>query len=127
MQPIRSSVAVDSYAPPRVNAAYRRANGEAPLSTHRSEAPLSALLRPQLVALSDDDVRGIERRMHHHDRAVQRNNRIEERVSRVSAQAQATAEQRQAQLRQRAARHAKVAGELRVKQIQEEYRTMGMR
>ncbi|KPA83818.1 hypothetical protein ABB37_02028 [Leptomonas pyrrhocoris] len=127
MQPITSSIAVDSYTTPSVNAAYKRANGESALSNHATTVVLPALLRPQLVVLSDDDLRGLERRMYYEDRTAQRNDRIEERVSRASAQARAAAEQREVQLRKRAARSAKAAGELRVRQIQEEYRTTGMR
>lgn len=127
MQPISSAVAVDSYVAPRANASYRRAHVAASLATHASEPPLPALLRPQLLTLSDDDVRGVERRMVHSERAALRDARIAERAARVAAQAEAAAGEREVRLRQRAARRAKVAGEVKAKQLQEEYRTMGMR
>ncbi|KPI87142.1 hypothetical protein ABL78_3795 [Leptomonas seymouri] len=127
MQPIAPLVAVDTYPAPSVNAAYKRANGEAPFSSRTTEAMLPALLRPQFVALSEDDLRGLERRMYYQDRAAQRDSRIEERVARASARTRAAAEQREAQLRLRAARNAKVAGEVRVRKVEEEYRVMGMR
>lgn len=127
MQPVTSSIGVDSYNSPSVNVTYKRANGEVPLSVNTPQPVLPALLRLQFVVLSNDDLRGLERRIYYQDRAAQRDNRIEERAARVAAQSRLTAEQREAKLRQHAARHAKVDGEVRVKQIQEEYRTIGMR
>jgi hypothetical protein len=127
MQTISSAIAVGTFAAPPVNATYKRANGEAPLSQHKTESVLPALLRPQFIALSDDDLHGLERRVYYQDRAAQRNSCIAERAARASASARLAAEQRESRLRLRAARHAKAAGEVRVKEIQEEYRTIGMR
>ncbi|AYU79059.1 hypothetical protein conserved [Leishmania donovani] len=130
MQPISSAVPVDTYTAPLVNASYRRANGEAPLSSSRasdSQLPyVPALVRPQLQFFSENDIRALELRMEYQAQDAARSQRIDARASRVSAEAHAAAEQRSAMLRQRAARHAKAAGEVRVKKIQEDYRSMGM-
>ncbi|KAG5501332.1 hypothetical protein JIQ42_06333 [Leishmania sp. Namibia] len=129
MQPISSAVPVDTYAAPRVNASHKRANGEAPLSRLRASdrglPHVPALVRPQLQCLTEDDIRALEKRMEFQARADTRGQRIDARVSRVSIEAHAAAEQRSDVLRRRAARHAKAAGEVRVKNFQEEYRTMG--
>lgn len=127
MQPIVSVIPVDSYRGPAINVSYKRANGEAAFAHCTTETALPASVRPQLTTLTEDDLRSLERRMHYAERAEQRNDRIAARVLAASAQAQAAVEQRNARLRQRAARHAKVDGEVRVKQIQESYRTTGMR
>lgn len=131
MQPIVSAVPVDAYAAPRVNASYKRANGEAPLSRRRhaaaaATADLPASVCPQLQCLGEDDLKGIERRMYADAQAAARQQRIDERVRRVAAAAHAEADVRSDRLRQRAARHAWAAGEVRVRQIQEEYRTTGL-
>ncbi|KAG5478763.1 hypothetical protein LSCM1_06167 [Leishmania martiniquensis] len=130
MQPISSAVPVDTYAAPRVNASYKRANGEAPLSRSRAidrELPcVPALVRLQLQCLSESDIRALELRVKYQARDAARSQRMEARASRVSAEAHAIAEQRSSMLRQRAARHAKVAGEVRVKKVLEEYRAIGM-
>ncbi|CBZ27305.1 conserved hypothetical protein [Leishmania mexicana MHOM/GT/2001/U1103] len=130
MQPISSAVPVDTYTAPLVNASYKRANGEAPLSRSRvndGQHPyVPALVRPQLQCFSENDIRALELRMEYQARAAARSQRIDARASRVSAAAHAAAEQRSVVLRQRAARHAKAAGEACVKKIQEDYRTMGV-
>ncbi|GET88822.1 hypothetical protein, conserved [Leishmania tarentolae] len=129
MQPISSAVPVDTYTAPLVNTSYKRANGEAPLSSSRvSDRQLPyvpALLRPQLQCFSENDIRALELRMEYQARTDARSQRIDARASRVSAEACAKAEQRSVMLRQRAARHANAAGVVCVKKIQEDYRTMG--
>ncbi|KAI5688582.1 hypothetical protein MNV84_04061 [Leishmania braziliensis] len=131
MQPISSAVPVDTYTAPRANTSYKRANGEAPLSRGRvsdRELPyVPALLRPQLQCFSGDDIHALELRIEYQARIAARDQRINARANRVSTEAHAAVEQRSNVLRQRAARHAKAAGEVRVKKIQEDYHAMGMR
>ncbi|KAK7196052.1 hypothetical protein NESM_000539200 [Novymonas esmeraldas] len=128
MESVAAALHVDTYVAPRINASYRRANGEAPLSRSRAadNTPLPAALRGQLQCLTEEDVCALERRMEREARAAEHDRRAAARVARVSTEAHAAAEQRSHQLRQRAARHSKVAGEVCAKKVQEDYRTMRM-
>ncbi|KAG5504478.1 hypothetical protein JKF63_04930 [Porcisia hertigi] len=129
MQPILSAVPVDTYAAPRVNTSYKRASGEAAFRrSHASDRELPyvpALVRPQFQCLSEDNLRAIELRMEYQARSAALSQRIDARVGRVTAEAHMAAERRSATLRQHAARHAKAAAEMRVKRMQEDYRTIG--